>query len=125
MKEDLLPYTKVPASETRQLLQRELERQGCPAAEFLSNQIASEQIELDGTFTLHSKTAAKNGGDYDFDFVCAVEGDRFPRFVEHRFNLKGIGAIEKTKAKKARSPWWNLPQVQSARWEIRSAQLPT
>lgn len=111
MKEDLLPYTKIPASETRQLLQRELEPQGCPAAEFLSNQIASEQIELDGTFTLHSKTAAKNGGDYDFDFVCVVEGDRFPRFVEHRFNLKGIGAIEKTKAKKARSPWWNLPQV--------------
>jgi len=68
-------------------------------------------LELEGTFTMHSKTASKNGGDYDFDFVCVVEGDRFPRFVEHRFNYKGNGAVEKTKAKKARSPWWNLPQV--------------
>ena len=40
-----------------------------------------------------------------------VEEDRFPRFVKHRFDYKGKGAIEKIKAKKARSPWWNLPQV--------------
>ena len=39
------------------------------------------------------------------------KGDRFPRFVEHCFAYHGNGAIEKTKAKKARSPWWNLPQV--------------
>ena len=111
MKEDLLPYTKITTSESRQLLMREFERQGCPATEALAERIAAEQLELEGTFVLHSKTAAKNGGDYDFDFVCVVEGDRFPRFVEHRFNHKGNGAIEKTKAKKARSPWWNLPQV--------------
>ena len=111
MKEDLLPYTKITTSELRQMLTREFERQGCPATAALADRIAKEQIELEGTFLLHSKTAAKNGGDYDFDFVCVVEGDRFPRFVEHRFNLKGNGAIEKLKAKKARSPWWNLPQV--------------
>jgi hypothetical protein len=111
MKEDLLPYTKITTSELRQLLAREFGRQGCPATDVLANRIATEQIELEGTFVLHSKTAAKNGGDYDFDFVCVVEGDRFPRFVEHRFNHKGNGAIEKTKARKARSPWWNLPQV--------------
>ena len=93
------------------MLGRNFERQGCPATEALAERIATEQIELEGTFILHSKTAAKNGGDYDFDFVCVVEGDRFPRFVEDRFSLKGNGAIEKTKAKKARSPWWNLPQV--------------
>ena len=111
MKEDLLPYTKITTSELRQLLIREFERQGCPATDILAARIAAEQVELEGTFILHSRTAAKNGGDYDFDFVCVVEGDRFPRFVEHRFNHKGNGAIEKTKAKKARSPWWNLPQV--------------
>ena len=111
MKEDLLPYTKITTSELRQLLHRELERQGCPITDDLANRIATEQIELEGTFTLHSKTAAKNGGDYDFDFICVVEGDRFPRFVEHRFNYAGRDAIAKTKAKKARSPWWNLPQV--------------
>src|SRR5581483_4783010 len=111
MKEDLLPYTKITTSELRQMLAREFEHQGCPRASELAGRIATEQIELEGTFILHSKTAAKNGGDYDFDFVCVVEGDRFPRFVEHRINHKGNGAIEKIKAKKARSPWWNLPQV--------------
>ncbi len=111
MKEDLLPYTKITASELRQLLARDLARRGCPVTDFLADRIATEQIELEGAFVLHSKTAAKNGGDFDFDFVCVVEGDRFPRFVEHRFNHKGNGAIEKLKAKKARSPWWNLPQV--------------
>ncbi|MCL4851484.1 MAG: hypothetical protein KJZ78_08870 [Bryobacteraceae bacterium] len=111
MKEDLLPYTKITTSELRQMLAREFERQGCPRASELAGRVATEQIELEGTFILHSKTAAKNGGDYDFDFVCVVEGDRFPRFVEHRINHKGNGAIEKIKAKKARSPWWNLPQV--------------
>ena len=111
MKEDLLPYTKIPPTETRQLLAKDLSRQGCPDVESLAARIASEQLELEGTFVLHSKTAAKNGGDYDFDFVCVVEGDRFPRFVEHRIQYKGKGAVEKTKAKKARSPWWNLPQV--------------
>lgn len=111
MKEDLLPYTKIPATELRQLLARELDRQGCAGIDALADVIATAQLELEGTFTLHSKTAAKNGGDYDFDFVCVVEGDRFPRFVEHRFNYQGNGAVEKTKAKKARSPWWNLPQV--------------
>lgn len=111
MKEDLLPYTKIPPTETRQLLANELARQGCPDSEALATRVTSEQLELEGTFLLHSRTAAKNGGDYDFDFVCVVEGDRFPRFVEHRFQYKGNGSVEKTKAKKARSPWWNLPQV--------------
>jgi hypothetical protein len=111
MKEDLLPYTKIPPTETRQLLSNELARQGCPDSEAMATRVTSEQLELEGTFILHSRTAAKNGGDYDFDFVCVVEGDRFPRFVEHRFQYKGNGSVEKTKAKKARSPWWNLPQV--------------
>jgi hypothetical protein len=111
MKEDLLPYTKIPPTETRQLLSKELARQGCPDAEALAARVTSEQLALEGTFLLHSRTAAKNGGDYDFDFVCVVEGDRFPRFVEHRVQYKGNGSVEKTKAKKARSPWWNLPQV--------------
>jgi hypothetical protein len=111
MKEDLLPYTKIPPTETRQLLANDLARQGCPDAEALAAKVTSEQLELEGTFLLHSRTAAKNGGDYDFDFVCVVEGDRFSRFVEHRFQYKGNGSVEKTKAKKARSPWWNLPQV--------------
>jgi hypothetical protein len=111
MKEDLLPYIKIPPSELRELLGRELDRQGCPETVPLVDRIATEQIELEGAFILHSKTAAKNGGDYDFDWICVVEEDRFPRFVKHCFDHKGQGEIKKIKAKKARSPWWNLPQV--------------
>jgi len=47
--------------------------------------LVEKQIRLDGAFTLHSETAAKNGGDFDFDLVAVVEGDRFPHFVECRF----------------------------------------
>lgn len=111
MKEDLLPYLKITTSELRQLLAEDLARQVCPDTDRLAARIATEQLELVGTFTLHAKTAAKNGGDFDFDFVCVVEENAFPRFVRDCFAYRGKGAIEKIKAKKARSPWWNLPQV--------------
>ena len=58
MKEDLLPYTKIPTTELRQLLARELDRQGCFEKDTLAEVIATVQLELDGTFILHSKTAA-------------------------------------------------------------------
>jgi hypothetical protein len=62
---------------------------------------------------LNSVTAARNGGDFDFDMVCVVEGDRLPRFVEDRFSLQEQSPIQKEKLKKEKSPWWNLPQVAS------------
>jgi hypothetical protein len=71
------------------------------------------QLFLKGTLTLHSKTAARNGGDFDFDMVCVVEGDKFPGFVEDRFSLKEQTPVEKEKLKKQKSPWWNLAQVAS------------
>ncbi|MCW5979587.1 MAG: hypothetical protein KIT09_16030 [Bryobacteraceae bacterium] len=111
MKEDLLPYAKLPTSALRELLENRLRRQVCPDTDTLALRLVREQLEMEGTFVLHSKTAAKNGGDYDFDFVCVVEGERFPRFVDHRFQYKGKGSVGKTKARKVRSPWWNLPQV--------------
>ena len=74
-------------------------------------QIVSRQLGLEHTITLHSKTAAKNGGDYDFDVVCVVEENRFPRWVEDRFNYRETFSNEKDKRKKRRSAWWNLPQV--------------
>jgi hypothetical protein len=74
-------------------------------------QIADRQLRLEHTITLHSKTAAKNGGDYDFDVVCVVEESRFPRWVEDRFCHRETFSNEKDKRKKRRSAWWNLPQV--------------
>ena len=78
-----------------------------------SSIIVERQILLKGTLTLHSKTAARNGGDFDFDMVCVVEGDKLPRFVEDRFSLKEQAPVQKEKLKKQKSPWWNLVQVAS------------
>ena len=74
-------------------------------------EIVIGQLLLEHTITLHSKTAAKNGGDYDFDVVCVVEEQRFPRWVEDRFSHRETFSNEKDKRKKKRSAWWNLPQV--------------
>ena len=69
------------------------------------------QLRLEGTYVLHSETAKKNGGDFDFDWVCVVEEDRFPRFVKDRFS-RGLGQQQgKNKANKAKDPWFNLEHV--------------
>ena len=90
----------------------DLKRQGSSMSEPEAVQeIVTGQLRLEHTITLHSKTAAKNGGDYDFDVVCVVEEQRFPRWVEDRFNHRETFSNEKDKRKKRRSAWWNLPQV--------------
>ena len=76
-----------------------------------AEQVVREQLTLEGTYTLHSETAKRNGGDYDFDWICVIEGDRFPRFVDHRFRLKHEHEVKKDKAEKARSPWFSLEFV--------------
>ena len=73
--------------------------------------MVERQLRLETTLTLHSETAKRNGGDYDFDWVCVVEGDKFPRFVRDRFSYTEQAANQKNKLKKKQSPWWNLPQV--------------
>jgi hypothetical protein len=73
--------------------------------------ILEHQVLLKGTLTLHSQTAARNGGDFDFDLVCVVEGDKFPKFAEDRFRHEEQAPVQKEKVKKQRSPWWNLVQV--------------
>jgi hypothetical protein len=111
-KDDLLPLGKLQVPDVAARLMNDLLRQGCPTGEqHVVEQIFNGQLRLEHTITLHSKTAAKNGGDYDFDVVCVVEGNRFPRWVEDRFNHRESFANEKDKRKKRRSAWWNLPQV--------------
>jgi hypothetical protein len=97
--------------EMADVLEADLRRQSCPAGSELPGRIVANQLWLNGTFVLHSETAKKNGGDYDFDWICVQEEDRFPRFVRHRSNLPGEFKQEKTKATKAKSPWWNLEHV--------------
>lgn len=111
-KDDLLPLKKLDAPDTVARLMNDLKRQGCSMSEPEAvERIVIGQLRLDHTITLHSKTAARNGGDYDFDTVCVVEDSRFPRWVEDRFNHRETFSNEKDKRKKKRSAWWNLPQV--------------
>jgi hypothetical protein len=111
MKDDLLPFENVPASDSVQLLHDELRRSGCNIGERKLLDLVERQLRLGGTLVLHSQTAARNGGDFDFDPVCAVPDSQFPLFVEDRFLCNEQRTIKKTKAPKVRSPWWNLPQV--------------
>jgi hypothetical protein len=111
MKEDLLPVENLAAEDTIHLLAEHLAQQGCqPSAERLSR-IVREQLQLTGTLILHSETASRNGGDFDFDLVCLVEDNRFPRFVQNRFTYEEQHSAIKDKKPKPPSPWWNLPQV--------------
>jgi hypothetical protein len=111
-KDDLLPLRKLHMPEAVARLIGDLARQGSSmSGEEAVEQIVNRQLRLEHTITLHSKTAAKNGGDYDFDVVCVVEESRFPRWVEDRFSHRETFSNEKDKRKKRRSAWWNLPQV--------------
>jgi len=112
MFEDLLPYTRVCTEEAVAFMTQAIQEQnGCSIDPEAAVDVVDKQIRLEGTFTLHSETAAKNGGDFDFDLVAVVEGDRFPQFVESRFNHRGRHEKGKTKRAKKQSPWWNLALV--------------
>jgi len=112
MFEDLLPFTRLSAEEAAALVTQAVEEQnGCSMEPSAAVDFVEQQIKLDGTLTLHSETAAKNGGDFDFDLVAVVEGDHFPRFVESRFAHREWHEKGKTKRTKKQSPWWNLALV--------------
>src|ERR1051325_7333869 len=86
-KGDLLPVKALDASAALDSLRRHLARQKCSMDSTAVTGIIDQQLRLEGTLTLHSETAKKNGGDYDFDWICVVQGTRFPLFVEDRFRF--------------------------------------
>jgi hypothetical protein len=111
MVDDLLPFGNLSDDEILAELNKDLCRSNCALTDAEVRDLVARQLRLEGTYVLHSETAKKNGGDYDFDWVCVVEEDRFPRFVKDRFS-RGLGAQQgKNKANKARDPWFNLEHV--------------
>src|SRR4029453_5531317 len=110
MFEDLLPVRRIPIGEMVGSIARTIQQEpGVRGHPCQSGGVSDGQLSLKGTLGLNSETAARNGGDFDFDMVCVVEGDKLPRFVEDRFSLKEQSPIQKEKLKKEKSPWWNLP----------------
>ena len=111
MVDDLLPFGNLSDDEIAAQLNGDLCRNDCVLTASEICELARRQLRLEGSYILHSETAKKNGGDFDFDWVCVVEEDRFPRFVQDRFS-RGLGQQPgKNKANKARDPWFNLEHV--------------
>jgi len=111
MVDDLLPFGNLSDDEIAAQLNNDLCRSNCTLPDPEIRELVRCQIRLEGTYVLHSETAKKNGGDFDFDWICVVEEDRFPRFVKDRFS-RGFGQQQgKNKANKAKDPWFNLEHV--------------
>jgi len=111
MVDDLLPFGNLSDEEILTQLNNDLCRRNCTLTDSETRELVQRQLRLEGTYVLHSETAKKNGGDFDFDWVCVVEEDRFPRFVKDRFS-RGLGKQQgKNKASKAKDPWFNLEHV--------------
>ena len=111
MVDDLLPFENLRDNLITDRLVRHVTAQGGVLTDEEARTLSQRQLRLEGAYVLHSETAKKNGGDFDFDWICIVEEDRFPRFVKDRFS-RGLGAQQgKNKANKARDPWFNLEHV--------------
>jgi hypothetical protein len=106
MQEDLLPVRHIRDTELVPMLARALGKSDLP--ESLVAYILKRQLRMEGTYILHSETAKRNGGDFDFDTICAMPSDQFPKFVAGRVAHGERFHQEKTKHKKAKSPWWNV-----------------
>lgn len=75
--------------------------------------LIQNQLRLHATYTLNSQRAKENGGDFDFDQICVIDGAHYPMAVEHCFALlkNERAAVTKTKAKRAESPLFNIAAV--------------
>jgi hypothetical protein len=105
MQEDLLPIRHLTNDELVSSLKRTL---GADLEESEIANIFERQLRMEGTYILHSETAKRNGGDFDFDTVCIMPSDQFPRFVAGRIAYGEQFRQQKTKLTKAKSPWWNV-----------------
>ena len=75
--------------------------------------LVEQQIKLKGTFTLHSETTARNGGDLDLFAVVDGDEEHFPRFYNCRFELPGAPSHPEEQAGQAPQ---SVAQL-GARWQ--------
>ncbi|MDE3103859.1 MAG: hypothetical protein KGK08_01675 [Acidobacteriota bacterium] len=109
MQEDLLPVRHLSDDDLVPRLAEALGRSDL--SEGTVRHILRTQLRMHGAYILHSETAAKNGGDFDYDTICTIPSDRFPKFVQGRIAYgEHFTNPEKTKTK-ARSQWWNVHLV--------------
>jgi hypothetical protein len=109
MQEDLLHVRHLTNPELVPAL-----KQALGATDLDESQVASildRQLRMEGTYILHSKTASRNGGDFDFDTICVMPSDRYPKFVAGRVAYGERFRQAKTKHQKAKSPYWNACSV--------------
>jgi hypothetical protein len=109
MQEDLLPVRHLTDHELVPTLKQALGTADLGESEIAH--ILDWQLRMEGTYVLHSRTASRNGGDFDFDTICVMPSDQFPRFVAGRIEYEGRFRQEKTKNQKGKSPWWNAGPV--------------
>ena len=111
MFEDLLPLENLSSGELHRLLAERLRKQGLTLPQTALDELIERQLNLEGTLVLHSQTATRNGGDFDGDWCGLMYQERFPQFVESRFNLKDEFKQTKTKLAKKRSNPLNTEAV--------------
>jgi hypothetical protein len=102
MFEDLLPYRRLSGTGIVERLQGLIESQqgvSMDVSDLLN--IVEHQILLKGTLTLHSKTAAKNGG-IDFDLV-ALSMAKIIKFAEDRFRYQSGRPYRRRSSKSRRA----------------------
>ncbi len=109
-KADLLPFERLSRSEAVARLVRHFAEHGLTLDHPAAADVIDCQLLLEGTFVMHSEKAAENGGDFDYDCICVVEGSRFPLFVKSREELQ-VAARTKNKKARPKAPWWNLAEV--------------
>src|SRR5260370_20277889 len=111
MKEGVVEGEMLSFEDSARLLEQVLRGTGCRMDSAQIPDLVERQLRLPGTFSLHSKTAERNGGDFDFDLVAVLQDSDFPRFVQSRFDMREGFQKKKDKKTKTKSPWWNLADV--------------
>jgi hypothetical protein len=106
MVEDLLPMKNMSREEVINSLVNE---QGLSLA--LANTVFDTQLNLHGTYTIHSKRAATVGGDYDGDCVAVITSRDYPMFVDYCFGLPEYQQPTKTKGTPVVSPMMKIGSI--------------